>query len=766
MVLRGILSRRVLSLSIFVLAMLVVSGTVVSVAFSRLTHVSQGSAGALVLLGFVALAAQSVESLRRREHELALARLHGRRGLHLLGFAVAEPCLVVIGGAVGGALAGRLVTHLVIGAWLPAGTPDSLSRQEWLAAGIVTVGMLLLVVASGWRILRAPLLVQLTGARRPRPSTTVGLFFQVLLVVGAVVSIYQAHEASKDRVDWVTLMSPAIAGLAAGQVVIWLVVASLAVVVPRRQSAQLGWFITLRRLSRRADSLAMVRTIVAAGVLFGVAASASTSAQAWREQRSRLQVGAPVSYPVPSGALAAYAASRLADPRGSWLAAVASYTTDESPAGRRVFVDAERWGTVVGDFFADTDVAPLTGALTRLPTPQEARYVTGDVLTATMTSASLPQATYVTISLEYVDDVGDLVIAALPLQPRHAAPAPPGRSRFSATVSGCRLACVVTRIDIAGRTRSPLHLLDVSFAGRHLLAPTSGIQLEQTPFQIRSSRVARGLSVNLRRGFGGFGVDGALATFPSTVVQTGIATPGVVYDRRAGHPSVGGVDGAARPIHVTVTLPALPFVGTRGTLLDLGSVLVGAGGSSYDTDARILARADTPTEVIEALRSTHVLGLPTTYRSTLARLDDTPRAQGTRLYVLVAGFAALIALVSIASAAAQQTSQRRQEAAGLRSAGVRSGQIAGAYRREAAALAVVTFVSTSVAGWAACRVLLPALPLVSGWLFAPPLDATPNLSVIAVTALASGATAGLVTYLAFRSTARSSPPRLLREVGS
>lgn len=763
MILRGILARRLLSLTIFVLTALVISGTVTSVAFGRLTHVPRGSAGALVLLGLVALAVHAGESVRRREHELALARLHGRRGLRLVVFAIAEPGLVVLGGAATGALAGWLGTRIVADAWLPAGTSLDLGREEWLGAAIVTVLTLLLVVASGWRTLRAPLLVQLTGAGRPRPSTTVGLFFQVLLVIGAVVAIYQAHEASEDRVDWVTLVSPAIVGLAAGQIAIWLVLALLAVAVPRGQGAGLGWFITLRRLLRRADSLALLRIVVAAGVLVAVAASASTSAQAWRDQRARLQVGAPVSYPVPAGALAAYAASRLADPRGGWLAAVASYTTDDSPAGRRVFVDATRWGTVVGDFFSDTTAAPLTEALTRLPSPRDAVYVTGDVLTATTTSVSLRRADFVTVSVEYVNDQGDPVVAALPFLPRLAAPGPPDRSRFSRRVTGCRLGCVVTQIDIAGLTRSPLHLLDVSFAGRHLLTPASGSRLQQTPLTIRSRREGDGLSVSLRPNYGGFGSDGPLATFASSTVLPGISTPGVVHDRSGGHPSVAGVDGVAQPIRITDTVPALPFVGTGGTLLDLGSVLAGAGGSSYDADARILARPGTPGGVIDALRATHVLGPPTTYPRTLVRLDDTPRAQATRLYVLVAGFAALIALVSIASGVAQQTSQRRREAAGLRSAGVRPGQIAGAYRLEAAALAGTAFVAVSLAGWAAGRVLLPALPLVSGWLFAPPLDATPDLSVVAASAMASGAAAGLVTYLAFRTLARSSPPRLLRD---
>ena len=83
------------------------------------------------------------------------------------------------------------------------------------------------------------------------------------------------------------------------------------------------------------------------------------AAQSWREERAKLQVGAPVSYPVTAGALQALALAQQADPEGRWLLPVAAYTTDSDRGARRVFVDASRWKSVVGDFFADTSSAPL-----------------------------------------------------------------------------------------------------------------------------------------------------------------------------------------------------------------------------------------------------------------------------------------------------------------------------------------------------------------------------------------------------------------------
>ncbi len=158
------------------------------------------------------------------------------------------------------------------------------------------------------------------------------------------------------------------------------------------------------------------------------------------------------------------------------------------------------------------------------------------------------------------------------------------------------------------------------------------------------------------------------------------------------------------------------------------------------------------------------MGKPTTYANVLKRLDQTQRAQGTRLYVLVAIFAGLIALVSIASALAQQTGERRREAASLRSVGVRARAIAGAYRREAVVLATATFVGTAVAAWMACRVLLPALPLVLGLGVRAPAGRGPASVVHRRCPRSSLAcVVGVATFLAFRGVGRASPPRILRE---
>lgn len=759
MLLRGIAARRLQTAAIFAVALLAVCGAVVAVGFSRPAHVSQGSAGALVLLGLVALGSASAESVRRREPELALARLRGRHGARLLLLAVTEPIAVLAAGAALGVEAGWLVGGVAVRRWLPAGSHFSLGVREWAAAGIVTVAGAVVIATASWRATRTPLSRQLTGVRRPRGASAALLFLQLLLVLGAVVAIYQSSQARASRVDWLSLISPAIVGLAAGQLLVWLVQAILRFGVPRSARSDIGWFVTLRRLLRRADSLAVLRLMVAAGCVFAVAASAATSSTGWREQRARLQVGAPVSYPVAAGALRAEAAAASADPGGRWLLPVASYTDSTQDGERRVFVSASRWQAVVGDFLASTDAAPLSGLLQRLPTDAGIGYGRGPAVTATVTSAT--GAGTVALTLQYVDDTGNLATAGLPLRARTAVAAPGGTTTYRVALPRCREACSLLEIDVSGQTTSPLVMTDIDFAGQHVLRPAAGAHIPSTPYYGTAfRRTGSGLVIRARLLVS---ESVPLADFRSHAPLAVVASSGTRPQVADGHPVVLGVDGSARSLHVVARLPVLPFVGTRGFVGDLGSVLSGAGGSIPETTAVVLARADTPSKVIAALRRTGAIGSPTTYAAELARLDRTPRAQGTRLYLVVAGFAALIALVGAAAAAAQQVGERRSEAASLRSVGVLVRKITGAYRREALLLAVATAAGTAVAAWVTCRVLLPALPLVSGWAFAPPLDAAPDLRWILTAAAAAGGVVAFVVWLAFHRVARTARPRLLRE---
>ncbi len=763
MILRGIMARRLVSLTILLLSMLAVAGTVVVVGFARVADVSRGSAGVLVLLGLVAIAVQSTESVRRREPEVALARLRGRRALSLLTFVVAEPVVVVVAGATVGLAVGWLLGRVAVSRWLENGATFRVDESVLVAAGAVTLACVLLVLVTCWSVVRAPLHRQLAAARRPRSASAATLFLQLALVLGAAVAGYQAHQAARSRVDWLTLLSPAVLGLAVGQVVVWLMLAVLVLLVPHLPSAGFGWFITGRRLLRRADSLALVRTVVAAGVVAAVAASAFTVAQGWREERARLQVGAPVSYPVPDGALRAYAAAETADPQGRWLLPAATLVGSSEGASRRMFVDTRRWGSVVGDFFADTPSAGLTTAFHQLSPERSVAYTRATEMTVVLDAAAIGAHRRLDLAVQYVNDSGDLHIIRLRLTGAGGVPVAGGQARFHRSVTDCSTACSVAQVDLEGSSpRHPVLLSDLTFGRQRLLAPSAGLDL--LPGGLSNLQAYRvGTGVLIRRIGDRTGWLNILGTFDDPAAQPVVTTRGFVLSRDDGHPVVAGIDGGPRPVSVVARVGALPFVGTRGSALDLGSALAGSGGSVLEVRAAVLARADTPPTVLAALEATKAVRPPTTYAAMLGQLERTPRAEGTRLYLLLAGLAGLIALVSVTASAAQQVRERRLEAASLRTVGINAAVVLAAYRREALLLAAATFAGTAVGAWISCLVLLRALPLVSGWAFAPPPDVDPNPLIIGPTALAAAAAVAVVAYVALRGVGRSSPPRLLRE---
>src|SRR6476469_7385895 len=100
-------------------------------------------------------------------------------------------------------------------------------------------------------------------------------------------------------------------------------------------------------MARRSDTVFGTRLVIAAAVVTAVTASATTAVQAWQDEATRLSLGGPRQFSVDDGALAAYNASRAADPDGRWLMAMVG-VPDGSEPYRRVFADTSRWDAVVG----------------------------------------------------------------------------------------------------------------------------------------------------------------------------------------------------------------------------------------------------------------------------------------------------------------------------------------------------------------------------------------------------------------------------------
>lgn len=788
MILRALWSRRGLSTALWCQTVLVGAGCYVAVAFARIAGMPRGTALSLLLIGVVAVAASAQTLVRRRRHEIGLAALRGRHGVRLLWYAVAEPLVVLVVGGACGAGVGWWLTGRLAAGWLPgASGPYTTAAAEWVAVGVVVLVCAATVSAASVRVVRRPLLHQLTGRERVSPAGTAALFGQLLVVIAAVVAVYQARQAgTTHRLDWVSLLSPALVGLAAGQVLVWLLAAASRRAA-RRRHRSIGRLLAVARLGRRADSVLVVRVVIAAAVLVAVAAGAFMAGQGWRAESSRLAVGAPLSFPVKSGALQAYAASHTADPDGKWLMAVAAFET--TPANtRRLFADTSRWGRVVGGFLSSTRAAPATNLVDRVDTGTTVPYGHGNTFSVTVPATALPHgAKKVTFTIEYVDDSGNVNLAAVTTRPGKGTPVAGGGRRYSTALNGCTRACSPQALLVNIATSSTFNVYSSHFQGPDVVATEvtglsfAGLDLlhgAAAPRMVSSHRVAvhdlgagRGLQLRVR-------------VFDPTRLGTwhvGDPLPAVVADGthlphstdpfpaygvdKPGHTMLHGPDGQPVPVTMVATVPAVPLIGVRGSVVDLATALRGARNSIPATKAYVLARSDTPANVLAALRGTGTVGTPHTFDARRQAIDDSPLAHSATEYVIVAALAGGVALISLLLAVLLQVRERRREAASLRAAGVPPDAVTRGTRVESAALAVAVLVAAGIASWVASAALLAALPLVDRGRFQVPLESAPDLWLVGAVGVGAALVVGGVWWLSLAGIARSARPRLLRGEG-
>ncbi len=790
MLLRAVRARSMQSWALFAMGVAVVAGCVIASGYSRATNGSVTAAAPLLLLGVVALAGQGAASARARRFEIALAHLRGRNGLRLLRAAVTEPIVLLLAATLLGAALGWLGARAAVARWADRSSGSGLEMTEAATAAAVFLISAVVVVIVSWRTTYEPLTEKLGKVERPAAATTVAMFLSLIVVLGAGVSVYQARQLGARHASWVSFVSPALLGLAAGQLGVWLVaLLARGAVTARSGNRQIGWFLTLRRLTRVADTVAVIPIVVAAVAVAGVAASAWAGAQSWQTSTARIQTGGPVAFTVSGGGLAAYAASHEADPTGKWLMAVTAAPDASGGSYRDVFVDAGRWQRVVGSFYAATPVRAVTDSIGRLEAAAGPPIATGNTATVTLTASSvhhyLPtpqqvrqhqgrpnfggqQYAALAFGITFVDGHGNVQTVRVPAHSGTApTPVRPGIVGYSARIralnsaaSPCDLACSVIGVDVQGITQGgAVQVAGLSFGNLRLLpVKDSGMNILYSKYLV-ATQTSSGANLTLLDPYTAH----PLLAWLTGRAQPALSTPGLRLNRVNGQLVAYGIDGEPRPVDIAGEVPALPFLGRRGVLLDLGTSLRGASGQIPTAKTVVVARADTPAGILAALRATGVVGKARSVNETLATIRRGAAGQSTLLYSIIAVFGLLIAILSLVSTVVGQRRERRAEAASLRTVGVDSRTVASAYRREAQTLGVTVAVIAAATVWLACLSLLGVLPLVNSGRFGLPFDPTPRPSLVALVAGVAGLGVALVTFFSYRKVARSSPPRLLRE---
>lgn len=703
MLLRAVRAHRLASVATFVLALVVAAGSVAVVGAGRAGGTPGTVAAMLVLYGGVALAEQTSRTATARRKDVALARLRGLTGARLVTFAAA-PLLAVtlvgiaLGAALGVWLAGRIASE-----WDASYT---LGTREVVVAVALLVGAWATVCLVTASQLRTPLVEALAVQPRRHPASWVTTFLEILVVLTGVLAVYEAHRGDH---GWVPGIAPALVALAVGQVVMWLLA------LTPRVGHRLGPALTSRRLRRDPEPGSAVRIIVAAGLLLAVTLTGTAAAAAWRDDAAHLRAGGPTAIPFETGAFRAYAAARDADPDGRWLMATTSID-DLNARDRRVFVDADRWQTVVGDFVDGTSAAGATGLMSTLAAQADPVFFRGDAIEAQVSGLGKGGAR---LEVDYLADPGYPLHVHVPITADGATTHP---------LRGCRLGCSLLSVSARGLASFDLTSLrvgDTDLIDRpqhHDFGPAVLVLLEK-PAEVERALVTPGLGLG-------------------STVQT--------------------IDGNSAAVDVVGQVGAVPFLGRAGSILDLSRALRGAVGSVAVATPVVIARADTPRAVLARLEKDGG-GTPTSYDDVAAALAATPQARADRLALLVSVGIALVALTHLLAWLGGQVGRRRTEVAGLRTAGLSPRAVRRAYLGEAALLAGVVLVAAGVAAAAATRALLTPIHLVGGWSEGPVLSVGVRPSTLVPVLLAVTLVTAVACAVVFTRFGRPARPSALRE---
>jgi hypothetical protein len=693
----------------------------------------------LVLLAAGVLPGAGLALGAARRQEAALLRLHGRRGLGWVSSLVAEPLLTaVLGGVVGAAV------PLALG----VGTASAgLTAGVWFVA---TVTMVTAMVVA----LRGPLtdLLRPAAGERARSAGTASALVPVVIGVAAVVALLRRSSSAPDV--W-AFTAPAVVGLAAG------LLATAAVRLLAHRLAHrpaLGPSLAGHRLALPRAS-AGLPVLVGSAVLLGCAANIALAVDDWADDTAVVTAPTPLVVPYDGSAEALVEATREADPDGRWLMAAIRVFEDERPVSRRVYLDTTRYDRVVGDSLDGTVAAGGSALVTDLgaaaaetePEPT----ATGRRLTVRL-ALDGPRPRPLRVDVLTVSPTG------VGRQTVFARPEPGVPTTVSAELTRCETGCRVTGLEVAigfacnadtwaqPRCQRPaLDLTELDLGGLDLLARPWTLaepddrppgEVTATPDRLRVRPSSAGTSY--------------LDTDRSPWAAPVLATDTVVWTDGPEAPTTGGM---ARPARVLGTADALPLVGAAGSVLDLASSTVTGTGAVARAEPLVLARGDTPADVLAQV-GTPQQGSELS-REVIEAADD---GVATR-YALLAAGGALLGLLALALPAARLRRERTHERAVLRLVGVRRSDQRAAGRLGTVVVALAAGLATVAATLLVVDALSDALPVLAAGPGQLPLDTGPRALAIVLAGAVATALTAVTTWWTDRVPDRASLPARLRE---
>lgn len=617
----------------------------------------------LVLVALALLSRLTSAAGDLRVPDLALASLRGASRRRTWVLALGEPLLLVALALPLGIAAGTGLTQVLVDAWLIEGLPLPWPVAAALAVVAVTaaaVGVCALAIRS---VLTRTLAEQLSGHQRPRKAGRAAvLAVLVLVALTLVVATVALTRSSGDATDSSDLVLPVLIAGTLGVAATALARLGAARLARRRPRGTVV-FLAVRAVARRAAGTLVVLplTVAIAVCTFGV--GVYDAAVTWRESVATTQAPADVVWTTELPMDGAVALTHELDPDGRWLMAAGTVAAQDAVY---VALDAARLSEVATwheTWTPGRDVDDIEALLSGTPLPT----ITGSRIALTLDVPARSTPVTVEIRLRTPSGrVGGVYIG----------PFEPGTSTFIDPV-GCRSTCTIEGLLVGGAAGLPTEL-----SGRYEIGPltvdgadhtetlTEGGWQLSSPDELQQAAEEltigdRGLTVVARgRGLAGLTAGDIPAVRP--VVSGREAEP--VGEVAAG--AATSTVGQPPPVTAAVVAESVPFLGPRGAAIDY--TMMSANRTLYNSefDVRVLARADTPARVQQALAARGLV-VGTTQEREQERLDGTAYAIVLRLYLVAAVLVLLMAVAGLAVSTAVQLPGRRLDAASLSVVGVR-----------------------------------------------------------------------------------------------
>ena len=746
---RGAWSRRGALATLVAMTAVVVGGAVGVLGFAAAAGTSRLLAAPLLLLGAVAIPSIGAELAAARREEIGLARLRGIHGARLWRFLLLEPLGAVVVGTALGLVLGGLVTTVATSLWLGEAA-GPLDRVAVLTALGTALGGLVIVVVASAAALREPLAVQVATRQRPRRATTVVVFLSVLVIVGAAVAAYRSRAATTDEPDALVLLGPALVGLALGQLAIW--VLRLGARVATGTTATAAWRPSWPRDGWPGPTTSSPRCGSSSRPRWSPC-SPRPVPRPWTSgptpSHASRRPGRPSSAS-PAGRAVRLAVARDLDPEGEHLMATAVVPNLDRLAERRAYVDASRFAAVVGDFYAGTPAADAAGAVPGLVTDLPDLTMQGDTLTVDARVLEKGDGSSRGVSLEvvYVGNDDSRQSATLDLPLKGAGAEATRTVRLRGCADGCQLAGMSLR-RLYGEGTNVFNfdpeefvvLLERVVVGDRDLTDLTWKPDEGSIRANENNRFFDDLVDPLRRVTAnrpdGLEVS-PLPEGPTGLVLTASEVPVRLLSADVADPVPLDLGSAERPAASLGAYDALPLVGGVGVLTDLTAASVASGPTVPSAEARIVAAADTPDELLDRLAAA-TGSQPRSLDDLRDEIGTAAGADQARAYALMAAACVLVALLALTAGVARHRRSYRHDVAALRVLGVGMATARRAGRTELTSLAVLVLLAVAVGGWVAVQLLLGGLPLLTPPPATQPLDTAPRVLALPVPAVLAAA---------------------------